>query len=322
MFLPEELRRSIDNLLARSPTHVLSRASVDLTGRYRSSERDQISTFMQSEAHRLAYLAVRMPATYAVNRRVFEECRDRIPDFAPLTCMDIGAGPGTATWAAVEAFPQLSQAFLFEKDVALMKLGTELMQEASSSALREAKWQEADFFESVSFPESDLTVLSYVAGELPSDVALGLVEKVWKATGKVMVIIEPGTPHGYKKIIAFRTQLLELGAFLVAPCPHQRACPLQGNDWCHFPVRLERSSLHRAVKDVSMGFEDEKYSYIVASKEPVVRPEARILRHPQRHSGHIDFTLCAQSGLEKKIISKRMGEVYKKARKLDWGDTL
>lgn len=320
MSFPDQLRIAIDNLLLKIPKNVLSNAASDLSQRYRSADRDGISNFMQTDAHRLAYLAVRMPATYAVVRKVLEECKQRMPDFLPVTMADIGAGPGTAAWAALDAFPNLTKAALYENDKALMQMGATLMQEGSST-LRQAEWHAMDLQQAANFPSYDLTILSYVTGELPLAVASQLVEKVWKASDKVMVIIEPGTPHGFKRILAFRTQLLESGAFLVAPCPHHRTCPMQGGDWCHFAVRLERSSTHMAVKDVSMGFEDEKYSYIVASKTPVALPEARILRHPQRHSGHIDFILCAQSGLEKKVISKRMGEIYKKARKLDWGDS-
>lgn len=320
MQLPHELKSAIDTLLAKTSKGLLSRASSELTSRYRSVNRDGISDFMQSDAHRHAYVAVRMPATYAVISRVLQECAARMPDFAPLSVADIGAGPGTGAWAAVEAFPMLASVHLYEKDKALMDIGAELMHDAS--ALKQAEWHQTDLLQAHNFEGHDLTLLSYVVGELPIEAACKLVETVWKATGQVMAIIEPGTPHGFKRIIAFRTLLLQLGANLVAPCPHHRECPMKGDDWCHFAVRLERSAVHREVKDVSMGFEDEKYSYIVAAKTPVKLPEARVLRHPQRHSGHIDFVLCGQSGLEKKVISKKMGEVYKKARKLDWGDAL
>ncbi len=57
-----------------------------------------------SETDALAYALARMPATYAAVAASLERAgRDR-PDFAPQSLLDVGAGPGTASWAAAEAF--------------------------------------------------------------------------------------------------------------------------------------------------------------------------------------------------------------------------
>ena len=38
-------------------------------------------------------------------------------------------------------------------------------------------------------------------------------------------------------------------ASVVAPCPHDGVCPMQGTrSWCHFVQRFERSSLQRVTK--------------------------------------------------------------------------
>ena len=52
-----------------------------------------------------AYAAARMPGCYAAVARVFDELRQRLPDLAPRSMLDFGAGPGTAVWAAREARP-------------------------------------------------------------------------------------------------------------------------------------------------------------------------------------------------------------------------
>ena len=41
-----------------------------------------------------------------------------------------------------------------------------------------------------------------------------------------------------------------------------------GANWCHFAVRLARTSLHRDVKGARLGYEDEKYSFLVVSPDP------------------------------------------------------
>jgi ribosomal protein RSM22 (predicted rRNA methylase) len=95
---------------------------------------------------------------------------------------------------------------------------------------------------------------------------------------------------------------------------------MTGSDWCHFAVRLERSAEHRQAKDVSLGYEDEKYSYLIASKIPSSLPTARILRPPQRRSGHTILTLCSEGHVQQSTISKKQKDLYKQSRKADWGD--
>ena len=90
------------------------------------------------------------------------------------------------------------------------------------------------------------------------------------------MIVEPGTPAGYERILAARARLIELGRVIVAPCPHQAACPMPpGKDWCHFGARVNRSALHRRVKDADLSYEDEKFSYVVAVRPEIVASGAR-----------------------------------------------
>jgi ribosomal protein RSM22 (predicted rRNA methylase) len=275
---------------------------------------------MTSDHHRLAYLAARMPATFAVVKRVLEECKKRVPSFSPKTLCDIGSGPGTAAWASINIFPEITKIFLYEKDPQWQHIGKLLMDHSQHPALNHAVWNQTDLMHENTFISNDLSILSYVIGELPMDAMTQLILQAWNSTSHMLVIIEPGTPHGFDRIKLVRDQLIKLGAFLVAPCPHHNICPMEHGDWCHFAERLERTPLHMAVKDATLGYEDEKFSFVAASKAPIELPYARILRHPQHHSGHIDFFLCGKEGLEKRTLSRRHKDLYKKAKKLEWGN--
>lgn len=322
MTLPEELQRLLNQELTVVPRASLSKASEELSSRYRTHSRDKGKAYMSDTAHRLAYLAVRMPATYAVVRKVLEEVKMRLPEFSPRSLSDLGAGPGTGSWAAVAEFPEIAKVSLQEQDVNLIEIGQRMMKGSSYSSLQMATWHRGDLLQADEGQPQDLVVMSYVIGELPLEGLPKVISKVWVNTAQVLVVIEPGTPHGFERIRSVRRQLIQDGAFLVAPCPHANECPMSGGDWCHFSQRLERSGIHMAIKDVVMGYEDEKYSYVVAARRPVTLPEARVLRHPQHHTGHIEFTLCTKEGLEKRVLSRRHGELYKKARKWDWGDSI
>jgi ribosomal protein RSM22 (predicted rRNA methylase) len=138
------------------------------------------------------------------------------------------------------------------------------------------------------------------------------------------VIIEPGTPAGYQRILKIRDILIQKGAKLIAPCPHAALCPLKAPDWCHFFARIERSSLHRRIKNGELNYEDEKFSYLIFTKENVTSLfESRILRHPKINKGHVNVTLCSNNKeIIQEIITKKNKEKYKNIKKCDWGDTI
>ena len=94
----------------------------------------------------------------------------------------------------------------------------------------------------------DLVSLAYVLNELAPAARESVLQRLWDATADTLVIIEPGTPAGWERILAARRQLIEAGAHVLAPCPHAFACPLQAPDWCHFAERVSRSRLHRLAK--------------------------------------------------------------------------
>jgi ribosomal protein RSM22 (predicted rRNA methylase) len=69
-----------------------------------------------------------------------------------------------------------------------------------------------------------------------------------------------------------------------------------------------------------LGFEDEKFSYVLAMKELSTPTAARIVRPPAIHSHMIDISLCKPEGLERARITKKDKDAWKSARKADWGD--
>lgn len=313
--IPQNLQQAIEEEIQRLDWHEVTEAREELTDRYRQHSKPK-GPLMTKEAHRLSYVATRMPATFAVCYKVLEEIRQRTFDTPVKSLLDLGAGPGTVMWAASEIFPEIETMTLMEKDMHLIEIGKKF------GGTLQANWNMVDLEQIPTLPAHDLITLSYSVGELPLKIIPELIEQCWKATQKILVVIEPGTPQGFERIRTIRSQLIELGAYIVAPCPHALTCPMTGGDWCHFSERVERSFAHRRLKGATLGYEDEKYSYIAVSKTPAQLPESRVLRHPMKHSGHVNLTLCTPEGLKQVTISKRNGEAYKKAKKLEWGSAL
>jgi ribosomal protein RSM22 (predicted rRNA methylase) len=317
--LPEELVAAIQREIDRVDTSVLARASQELTRSYKAETYSRPP--IQSAAHRAAYLAVRFPATYAVNLRVLTELRRLAPRVDIRSLLDLGAGPGTAVFAAAAIFPELRQATELESSDPWLKLGKQISAESSLSVLREAEWIRQDLQSKFDASPHDLVAMSYALGELSAEAAEALLDRAWSLAKQFLVVIEPGTPRGFSVIHTARAAMISAGAHILAPCPHSRACPIAGTrDWCHFAQRVERSSQHRKLKGAALGFEDEKFSYIIASRNRFPPVAARIVRHPQKHSGHVGLTLCGARGLETKTITRSDKQNYKLARQAQWGE--
>src|SRR6202000_2264000 len=94
-----------------------------------------------------------------------------------------------------------------------------------------------------------------------------LILAAWNRCSSALVIVEPGTPQGYRRILQARDLLLAREARILAPCPHQLPCPLAAPYWCHFAQRVPRSRDHRIVKSSTLAYEDEKFSYLIAVRK-------------------------------------------------------
>ncbi len=324
--LPSLLQESLAQEVAHCSLHQLQKAAAELTERYRQPEKRQVVTanrdlFISSVPQALAYLTTRMPATYSVIRRVLEEVQQLLPTLTVTSLLDLGAGPGTATWAALEQFPHLQKALLIEQDEKLIAIGKNLMK--NHPALARIEWLKDNMCQTP-LTQTEMIILSYSLGEIPLDQLEKLIERCWLATQFLLICIEPGTTHGFNRLLQARNYLIAQGAHILAPCPHHFTCPLaKQGDWCHFAKRLPRSSLHRLTKEADKGFEDEKYSYLICTRQAIPSYEARIVRHPQIHSGHLNLKVCNKQGEALELtLSRRHGALYKQARKLDWGDRL
>jgi ribosomal protein RSM22 (predicted rRNA methylase) len=320
MRLPDQLRIAVENVVAGAEYSALRRASAEISAAYKSA--DFTRPALHSALHRIAYTLVRMPATYAANVHALRSLESSVPGFAPRTMLDLGSGPGTSAWAAGEVFPSIETYTLVERDPGLVDLGKSLARQSSSWPLRQVAWLSSDLINSTALPKADLVLISYALGELESKNRLSLIERAWAAAQQALVVIEPGTKRGFEIVLGARTQLINMSAQLAAPCPHTQQCPMEAaGDWCHFAQRIERTSQHRRVKAGSLGHEDEKFSYVAASRLPVVVPHARVVRHPKIFSGYVKLELCSGPLLEQRTVTRSQRISYKEARHARWGDT-
>lgn len=318
--VPQALRSALAGLLDGLPPSQAAQAVDRLIANYRGATQTH-APVLRDRSDVAAYAAYRMPATFEAVRSALAALQDAVPDWAPATHTDVGGGTGAASWAVAEAWNTATTVLDWAEPA--LALGRELADASGIEGLGAIRWERARIGSALSLPETDLVTVSYVLNELTADDRRALVDAAARAATGAVVIVEPGTPDGYARIIEARDRLIGAGFTVAAPCPHSAACPIEpGTDWCHFSARVSRSSLHRQVKGGSLAYEDEKFSYVAAVRgaaEPAVN---RVVRRPQIRKGQVLLDLCtAEEALRRETVTKRHGALYREARDAEWGDT-
>ena len=312
------LRSAIDGLLEDASTAELKRAAARLAAAYRQA--GSAVRPVASQADRLAYLAARLPSTFEASRAVLAELRRRAPTLRAESLLELGAGPAPGLWAARPAFPELMRATHVEIDPAMAELGRRLLAAGPAGAGIRGVWCEHDVGRAREAGSHDLVLLGYLLGEMPAAAGDRAIDAAWEVAAGALVVIEPGTPAGAARVLRARERLVERGARVAAPCPHGGACPLAADDWCHFGVRVSRSSLQRRLKDGRLAYEDEKYAYVALTRAEPDACLGRVLRRPTAEPRRRRLRLCTVAGVREELVTRREGARYRAARKIRWGE--
>ncbi len=316
--LPPALKAAVEQAARGLSRHDAARRAETISQTYRAGG---TSVAIRARDDALAYALTRMPATYAALAASLNALTELRPDFTPRSLLDIGAGPGTAAWAAVAAFPSLDDLTLLDSNAALRALALDLAE--SQPHLPKLRYEAGDARRHLAnAPAADLVIASYVVNELDDAERIALAETMWERTRDTLLIVEPGTPAGHARIVDLRARLIARGAHALAPCPHDDTCPLQPPDWCHFTQRLPRSRAHRHLKGAALPFEDEKFSYVALSRTDVAPRPARVLAQPQATKVAVTAKLCTGGGLAVTGVPHRNKARYMRAKKWAWGDTV
>ena len=132
-------------------------------------------------------------------------------------------------------------------------------------------------------------------------------------------------PTDFARIREARAQLIGFGATIVAPCPHDAACPIVAPDWCHFAVRLPRSRDHRITKDAVVAVRGRE---ILLCRRGA-RDDRRTRRRSPASSRHRASTkaasalkLCTPAGIVERTVPRRDRAAFAALRRARWGDAI
>ncbi|KAH7922862.1 Rsm22-domain-containing protein [Leucogyrophana mollusca] len=260
-----------------------------------------------------AFASVVLPAHYSAIYSVLEHVKHRLgSELRVERVIDWGTGTGSGLWASLNSFqkaptsetvveddPRLSNSSIItylgiDKREGLVSIGKRLLKGVDLGSLS-ATWQKT-FREDNKIKRTEgndvLALSAFMLSSLPTPLSKkALVKELWESGAHTIVLIDHSTKAGFSSIAEAREYILDMGrkelddpetvgwptrgAHVVAPCPHDGACPLYHGApsrlVCGFSQRLQRPSFVRKTKHSGEGHEDIGYSYVVIRRGS--RPE-------------------------------------------------
>jgi ribosomal protein RSM22 (predicted rRNA methylase) len=93
-------------------------------------------------------------------------------------------------------------------------------------------------------------------------------------------------------------------------------------DWCHFAQRLPRSRDHLHIKGAEAPFEDEKFSYVVLSRDKPLSIDSRVLAPPKITKSAVTAKLCTGGGVVTDVAARRDADAYRRRKSWRWGGSV
>lgn len=269
--------------LARSPlVEAHARAVAELSERFTSDREALPAGYLSQPKYRAAYLLYFLPTGVATIADLVQRSKAVLPD-RPIRLLDVGAGPLTASLAVALTTEQPLEVVAVDRSAATMADGVALLRALRPDVevrtvvgnLRHGRDVQA-----VGGP-FDLIVAGNVLNEWtvggPKTQSAGafmthLIEQRLAAEGAV-VLVEPGTRDGSRRLIELREEVREALPELavLSPCLGGYDCPLarDSRDWCHGEVPWQRPAIVEAL-DGAMGHARTllKSSHLVLADRP------------------------------------------------------
>jgi ribosomal protein RSM22 (predicted rRNA methylase) len=281
----------------------------------------QRNTYINDHSLAALYMIARGRSIMGVMEKIISQHLDIFHDIEAV--VDFGGGPGTFLFA-LSKFKTLNRYTNVEWSGAFIGIMNVLVEEFLSSSTPHTHVDSISCnylkLESQDIPTNELCVFSYTFCECDNSlVSLScLVEN-----SNMVLIIEPGTPLGFNNIIQARGKLIEKGFSIIAPCTVTNGfCPLRDSetDWCHFIESVDRSRIQRYLKNGVLGYEYEKYSYLLMSKYPVHLDGKRIISRPDYTKHNVSFDICSEKNSHMVVTKKENKNEYKIVKKSIRGD--
>ncbi|XP_050542411.1 methyltransferase-like protein 17, mitochondrial [Daktulosphaira vitifoliae] len=281
------------------------------------------------------YLLTRIAPEYSAIKLLFNEIKERDPDFKPQSLFDFGSGIGTVTMNARNVWgDSLKEYYCVDTSSKMNDLSKLILQGGNfnnDSALPKGLCYR-QFLPGSPTLKFDIVVSAYSLFELPDmRTRFETLLNLWNKTNNYIVLIEMGTRAGFEIINEARDLFLNIylnqdaQCHVVSPCPHEHSCPRFDTDDtpCNFQVPYFTPKISQQST-----YKSELVSYVIIKKGPRSINDdqwPRIVRPVLIRSKHSVCRMCTSSGKLEEIIftaAKHGQSLYWCARSSKWGDRL
>ncbi|CAK5280377.1 unnamed protein product [Mycena citricolor] len=298
-----------------------------------------------SERDGSAFASVALPAHFSAITAVLDHVKKRLePEWRVERILDWGSGAGSALWGSAYSFQEpnaggitevtdrtlsntsLRQYIGIDKREGLVTVSRRLLKNVDTGAMRVSWRKSLADHDTVPRSEGHYTVAisAFMLTSLTTHVARKqMIKEMWASGAHVMIVIDHSTKGGFESVAAAREFFLSAGrkemkdpeaseweedvrgSHVVAPCPHDGACPLYYPGdiklVCGFSQRLQRPEFVRKTKHSGQGHEDMPYSYVVIRRG--TRPPK-----PETSVGRIGTV--GKASIERELAREPVKEIF------------
>ncbi|KAF8963940.1 mitochondrial small ribosomal subunit Rsm22-domain-containing protein [Flammula alnicola] len=304
-----EIRSDAMRLFAAPGTN--GKSETDWDAQYDKVYRSRVQAARHSERDGTAFATVALPAHYSAITSVLHHLKQRVDPSWEVKNSLIGVQAPAVVYgrASLHSFQNkvenatditndktvvastIKSYLGLDKREGLVAIGERLVASTSIGNLN-VQWKKTFKEEHKVLREEGsktIALSAFMLTSLPTSVAQKtLVQEMWDSGAHTIVIIDHNTKEGFQAVAHAREFILGLGkaeledpenapldilgSHVVAPCPHDHACPLLHSGGapliCGFSQRIQRPEFVRRTKHSGVGHEDIGYSYVVIQRGP------------------------------------------------------